>query len=98
MNYQNKETENLITKILPVLRVHNTLKAGLFGSYARGEFRQDSDVDILISLQKEKSLFDFIKIKLDLEDVLNKKVDLVEYNTIKPALKDSILNSEIKIL
>lgn len=44
------------------------------------------------------SLLDFIGIQQELEDLLQKKVDLVEYEAIKPALKDSILQEEIPVL
>jgi len=69
-------------------------KAALFGSYARGQQNQKSDYDILVELGKKMSLLDFIGLKQDLEAVLGKKVDLVQYKKIKPSLKESILGSE----
>ena len=70
----------------------------LFGSYVRGEAKDDSDIDILVDLPEELSLFDVVDIQLKLEDVLGKKVDLVEYNSIKPRIRDQILNEQIPIL
>lgn len=55
------------------------------------------DIDILIQLRKRASLLDFVKIKLDLEDKLNKKVDIIEYSAIKPRLKEKILSEEVRI-
>ena len=85
-------------KILPVLRRHGVTRAGLFGSVARGEATPESDVDILVELDAEASLLDFIGVKLDLEDVLEQRVDLVQYDAIKPRLRDRILSEEVPLL
>ena len=70
---------------------------GLFGSYVRGEARDDSDLDILISLKPEHhvGLIKFNSLKDFLTDLLNIKVDLVLKDGIKPALKKYILNEVI---
>ncbi len=86
-------------KVLPVLRKYDLKKAGIFGSIARGELREDSDVDILVEIERDDmSLLDFVGIKLELEDALGRKVDLVEYDTIKPLLRERILAEEVPIL
>jgi len=86
-------------KILPVLKKYEIKKAGVFGSVIRGEIRENSDIDILVELgNDDMSLLDFIGIKLKLEEVLGRKVDLVEYATIKPLLKERILEEETPIL
>ena len=81
-------------QILPILKRQGVTKAALFGSMARGEDKKRSDIDILIKLEKGKSLFDFVGLKLELEEKLGKKVDLVTYRAIKPRLKDIILRDE----
>jgi len=83
--------------IIPVLKKHKVTKAGIFGSYAKNNFTEDSDIDILVELTYPMSLLDFIGIKLELEDMLKKSVDLVEYKAIKPVIKENILNSEVRI-
>jgi predicted nucleotidyltransferase len=90
--------EEIRQKILPVLEKHNIKKAGLFGSFIRGEMREDSDIDILVEIEDNISLLDFVGIKLEIEDVLGRKVDLVEYSTIKPLLKDRIIKEQVGIL
>jgi uncharacterized protein len=82
---------------IPVLKKHKVKKAGLFGSVANQKANEGSDVDILVELTYPASLLDFVGIKLDLEDALHKKVDLVEYQAIKSILKDSILKSEVRM-
>jgi predicted nucleotidyltransferase len=82
---------------LPILKKNKVKKAALFGAMARQDFSDDSDVDILVELDESHSLLDMVGIKLDLEDALNRKVDLVEYETIKPALKKYLLANPIPI-
>ena len=86
------------TKIISILKCHGVSKAAIFGSLARGEEGENSDIDILIELKGEKSLLDLIGLKIELEEVLGKKVDLVEYSTIHPFLKDRILKEQMPIL
>ncbi len=85
------------TAIFSVLKEHQVIRAGLFGSLVRGEMRPDSDVDILVQLPLNKSLLDFVGLKLDLENMLGKKVDLVNYSTIHPRLKEQILTEEVTV-
>ena len=85
-------------QIIPILNRYGVKKAGLFGSCVRGELREDSDIDILVELASALSLLDFISIKLDLEDTLGRRIDLVEYSTIKPRLKERILKEQLAIL
>jgi len=85
-------------KILPILQRYGAKRAGLFGSCVREKMREDSDIDILVEIDKDISLLDFVGIKLEIEDALGKKVDLVEYNTIKPLLRKRILNEQVVIL
>lgn len=90
--------EEIRDKILPVLRIYGASRVGLFGSAARGAMRPDSDVDILVDIPTRISLLDFIGIKQRLEEILGKKVDLVEYRAIKPALRDKILQQQTALL
>lgn len=90
--------EEIKGKVLPILQQYGAKKVGLFGSCVREEMREGSDVDILVEIEKDISLFDFIGIKLEIEEVLGRKVDLVEYSTIKPLLRESILKDQVTIL
>lgn len=93
-----KTVEEIKNKILPILKEAGATRGGIFGSYVRGEEKKDSDIDILVDLPNDLSLFDIVGIKLELEDALGKKVDLVEYSHIKPILKDQILSEQVPIL
>ena len=90
--------EQIKRKILPILQRYGVKKIGLFGSCIRGEMTPDSDIDILVDIEKDISLLDFVGIKLELEEALNRKVDLGEYNTIKPLLRERIMKEQEIIL
>jgi hypothetical protein len=69
-------------------------RLGLFGSFARDEARADSDVDLLVDL--DRHTFDrYMDLKLYLEDLLGRSVDLVLSDRIKPALREHILRGVI---
>lgn len=85
-------------KALPILKKAEVSRSAVFGSYARGDNSQDSDIDMLVELPNEKSIFDFIDLKMKLEKILGKEVDLVEYSGLKPRLQKYILNTQISIL
>jgi hypothetical protein len=85
-------------KIMPILQKYGVIKAALFGSVVREEEGDDSDIDILVDIEKNVSLLEFIGLKQDLEDALGHPVDLVEYGTIKPILKDRILSEQVVLL
>ncbi|MGE5340962.1 MAG: nucleotidyltransferase family protein [Candidatus Omnitrophota bacterium] len=55
---------------------YHILKLGLFGSFARNEMREDSDIDIVVELEKP-DMFNLIGIKQDLEEVFSRSVDIV---------------------
>jgi predicted nucleotidyltransferase len=57
-----------------------------------------SDIDILVQIDSDIGLLEFVGLKLELEEALNKNVDLVEYDTIKPLLRESILKEQEIIL
>ena len=83
-------------KITPILDQYGVKKASVFGSVARGESRPDSDVDILVEFEKTPSLVEFIKMENDLQEALNKKVDIVvkgsEKLLIRPFIYKDIIN------
>jgi len=85
-------------KLIPVLKENNVTKAGIFGSFSRGDFKKNSDVDILVEIKKNISLLDFVDLKLKLESKIGRKVDLVEYGAIKPLLRKRILSEETRII
>jgi len=84
--------------IVPILQRYGVTKAALFGSIVKGMMQSDSDIDILVQIDKDISLLDFVGLKIELEEALNRNVDLVEYDTIKPLIRESILKEQQVIL
>jgi len=83
----------IINTIIPFQPV----KIGIFGSAARNENTENSDIDILYLLKDAVGLFNLVRMKNDLEEKLNKKVDLVSEKYIHPKLKPHIMN-DLKII
>ena len=92
------QAEEIKRKILPVLQRYNVRKAAIFGSFARGKNKEGSDIDILVEFNGEKSLLDLSGLKITLEELLKRKVDVLTYNSLHPLLKERILNEQEVIL
>mgnify|MGYP001595309811 CR=1 FL=1 len=87
-----------IAKIaVPILKKNGVKRASIFGSYARGEAKKRSDIDLIIQPPKNMGL-EFVGMKMELEEKLGRHVDLLTYNSINPHLRKSILASEVRIL
>ena len=84
--------------ILEILRKNEVKRAAFFGSIVRSEMNEESDIDILIEFEGRKSLLDLSHLKCELEDALNRRVDLLTYKSLHPRLKDRILAEQVPIL
>jgi predicted nucleotidyltransferase len=90
--------ETIRPGLLEILRKNDVTKAGVFGSYARGEQKKGSDLDILVQFGARKSLLDLVGLEQDLEKALKRKVDLLTYDSLSPYLREYILSDEVRIL
>jgi predicted nucleotidyltransferase len=71
-------------------------KIGVFGSFARGEEKEGSDIDVLIELEDRYETFDnFMDLKFFLEDLFKREVDLVTVEALRPQLKDDIMREVV---
>ena len=95
---KKKDIEKLEKKIIPILKRHDIVKAGIFGSFARGEATRKSDIDILIQFKGRKSLLDLARVEIELEKKIRRKADVLTYDSINPLLKERILKEEVRIL
>lgn len=95
----NARLEKLKKIIVPILKKNNIARAGIFGSFVRGDYKKESDVDILIKAKSKKfSLFDLVGIEMELKKALGRNIDLLTYKGINHLLKDRILKEEVRIL
>lgn len=81
-----------------VLKRNGVKRAALFGSFARGEAKKRSDIDLIIEFRGKKSLFDLVELKYELEESTHRTVDLITYSSLHPLLKDRILAEQIPLL
>jgi predicted nucleotidyltransferase len=87
-----------LCELKPVLKAkYNVETMAIFGSYARSEQTQKSDLDLLITFSKPYNIWEFIDVKEFLTKKLHVKVDLVPKDSMKPMLKDQILQEATPI-
>lgn len=81
--------------IAPIAAQHNVGRVYLFGSYARGEAGAESDIDLRVDKGPLKGLFALGALYSDLEDILEKKLDLLTTGSLEPSFLDRIAKEEI---
>jgi hypothetical protein len=77
--------------IIELARRHGAFDVRLFGSLARDDEDNDSDIDILVSFEPDRSLLDHIALQQDLEELLQAKVDVVSRGGLSPYIRDAVL-------
>jgi len=77
--------------ILAIATRHGARNVRVFGSFARGDARPDSDIDLLVDLEPGRSLLDHVGLWQDLEELLGRRVDVVVDGGLSPHLEERIL-------
>ena len=77
-------------EILRIAACHGARNVRVFGSVARGEDRADSDVDLLVEMEDQRSLLDLVGLEQDLQELLQRKVDVLTDESIHPAIRARI--------
>ena len=78
------------------LKKYGIHSLSVFGSVARGEARKNSDVDILVDFEKPVGLFEYARLKMYLEGVLGREVDLVTPEALRTEMREEILREAIR--
>lgn len=87
-----------LQKLYPKIKQkYRIAKLGIFGSYARNEQREDSDLDLLVTFEETPGLFQYIELENLISDALGIKVDLVMEDALKPGIKERVLNEVVLI-
>ncbi len=93
-----KQIQNILVSSKPELKKkYKVSELGIFGSYARGEQKKKSDIDVLVKFNPKASLFDFVGLGSYLEEKLKMKVDIVSERGIRPELRSNIMKKVLKI-
>jgi len=94
--------EDIISKLREVMPIitekYSVRSLEAFGSYARGQQRKSSDLDILVEFYKTIDLFAFVELEQFLSEALGTKVDLVMKDMLKPRIKHKVLQEAIPIV
>ena len=93
------EVRDMIPRMQRFFATQPVNRAYLFGSYSRGEETPDSDIDIMVDLDKSRpiGLFQYVNMKLDLQDLLHRDVDLVETDELLPFARESANRDKLLI-
>jgi len=90
--------EDIKDTLIKVLKKYKVKRAALFGSIVRGEVTEDSDIDLVIEFEGKRSLLDLVRLKLELQELLGREVDVITYRSIHPLLRERILSEQQVIL
>jgi uncharacterized protein len=82
-------------EILKIAANHGAYNVRIFGSVARGEAREDSDVDFLVEIEPKRSLFDYIALMQDLSELLGRKVDIAEPDNLHDLIREKVLREAV---
>lgn len=80
----------------PLLDSFGVAHVSLFGSFARDEAHQNSDVDLLVGFARSIGMFDFVRLQRELGERIGRKVDLVTHAALKPQFRDRILAEAVR--
>lgn len=92
--------ELLASKRVEILRIaakHGASNVRVFGSAARGEAGPESDVDLLVQMEPGRSLLDHVALLQDLEDMLSRKVDVVNEKALHHSIRDRVMREATPI-
>lgn len=84
-------------EILRIAARYGASNVRVFGSVARGEANAQSDVDLLVELERGRSLLDHAALMLDLERLLRRRVDVATERGLKPQIREHILREAVRL-
>jgi hypothetical protein len=92
------DLDNLRSKIAPTMSRRGVVRAGVFGSFARGEDTDESDIDFLVEFEEGRTLLDLSGLRLDLMDLLGRDVDVATPKSLHPKLRDRVMAEVVPLL
>ncbi|MCD6413928.1 MAG: nucleotidyltransferase family protein [Elusimicrobia bacterium] len=97
-NKKLKISADKVKRMKELCRKNDIGKLFVFGSRARGDFRYDSDLDLLVQFKKTKGLLDLVRLELKLMKIFGKKVEIITFGSIPSSLKSQIMKEAVPIL
>lgn len=96
MNPNDKIQEHR-NEILQLAHKYGARNVRIFGSVARGDSREDSDIDVLVDLESGRSLFDLGGLLMDLENLLGCRVDVVTAKGLRERIRSQVLKESVPL-
>jgi len=81
---------NIIKTIVDYLKQYKVIEIGIFGSFARDEMTDKSDIDILVEYNRGTTILDIVKMKLELYELIGRKIDLVSKRAVRKRIMENI--------
>ena len=92
-----KEVEEKRERILAVAAGHGARNVRIFGSVSRGEADEKSDIDFLVELDQDRSLMDHARLIGALQELFDRKIDVVSDRGLKPRIRDRVLKDAVPL-
>ena len=96
-----KEDEKILKLLKKFKRTliskYKVKQLGLFGSYLKGNYRKNSDIDILVKFSENADMLDLVGLSLFLEKKFSRKIDIVSESALREELKEPILNEVVYV-
>ena len=90
------EALDKLRNVRETLRAYHVLHLSVFGSVARDEADENSDIDLLVEFDRPVGMFQFIRLQMFLEETLGRRVDLVTPAALRPELREGVLHDAIQ--
>ena len=94
----SKQVQDLLLAHVETLTEMGVQSLAVFGSVAQNVSRPDSDVDLLVEFSRPVGLFEFVRLKGELEEILGRRVDLVTPDALRPMMKPQILDEAVHVI
>ena len=91
------EKQQLYQNLKSHLLKNNITRAAVFGSFARNEETEKSDIDVLIEV-KNMTMFDILRLEDELQKICQRKIDLVEYKAVKSSIKKYVFSELVELI
>jgi predicted nucleotidyltransferase len=91
------EKQQLYQNLKTHLLKNNITRAAVFGSFARNEETDKSDIDVLIEV-KHMTVFDILRLEDELQNICQRKIDLVEYKAVKSSIKKYVFSDLVELI
>jgi predicted nucleotidyltransferase len=94
MQFSSSDTQ----KLIDIAQKYGVIKIFLFGSFARGDANQSSDLDVLVEFEPGRSLFDLVRLERQLKEELGLDVDVVTPNSLHPLIRERVMAEKVSVL